>query len=151
MSDSEIATAVANLYFQHRELIAKSPASAHNHQTWPGGYLCHLEQMNEMLNLLWDEFSQRHKYPFTREDAAVCILLHDIHKPWKYAGLEMPDISHIEVLLTPMQREALKYIHGEGSDYSGERRVMNELAAFVHICDVYSARITHSLRSDAED
>jgi len=36
---------------------------------------------------------------------------------------------------------ALKYVHGEGNDYNPEVNVQGPLAAFVHCCDTFSARV----------
>lgn len=57
---------------------------------------------------------------------------------------EMKKDKEYDIALTPQQENALRYVEGEGDDYSSERRVMNELAAFYHMCDVASARIFHS-------
>ena len=48
------------------------------------------------------------------------------------------------LVLTPAQENALKYVEGEHNDYTNKQRLMNELAAFCHLCDVTSARIFHS-------
>ncbi|MEK6891083.1 MAG: hypothetical protein AABX03_03005, partial [Nanoarchaeota archaeon] len=45
--------------------------------------------------------------------------------------------------LTSEQENALKYVEGEGEDYDPHKRAQLPLAAFVHICDVISARIWH--------
>lgn len=50
-------------------------------------------------------------------------------------------IKEYGIHLTPDQENGIKYIEGEGNDYTNKRRVMNELAAFCHVCDVSSARI----------
>jgi hypothetical protein len=42
---------------------------------------------------------------------------------------------------SPDQMNALRYAEGEGSDYTPGQRTMGPLAAFVHMCDVASARI----------
>ncbi len=42
--------------------------------------------------------------------------------------------------VTAAQMNALTYIEGEYKDYSSERRVMNELSAFCHMIDTWSAR-----------
>jgi len=47
------------------------------------------------------------------------------------------------IVLTPEEMNALKYVEGENDDYTPTKRVMNELAAFCHLCDVTSARIFH--------
>lgn len=46
--------------------------------------------------------------------------------------------------LTPEQYNALTYVEGEGSDYTNKRRTMNELAAFCHMVDVWSALLYHN-------
>lgn len=38
---------------------------------------------------------------------------------------------------------ALEYVEGEREDYTPSKRVMNELGAFCHCCDIISARIWH--------
>ena|SRR3989338_4492030 len=45
--------------------------------------------------------------------------------------------------LLPEQQNALKYVEGEHNDYTNQRRVMNELAMFCHMCDEWSARGWH--------
>ena len=47
-------------------------------------------------------------------------------------------------MLSTEQENAMKYAEGELDDYTNQRRVMNELAGFVHICDVLSARVFHN-------
>lgn len=42
--------------------------------------------------------------------------------------------------LTPAQMNGLTYVEGEIKDYSSTHRVMNELAAFCHKVDTWSAR-----------
>ena len=46
-----------------------------------------------------------------------------------------------KIELTENHLNALKYTHGEGSDFNPIDRIQLPLAAFVHICDVTSARI----------
>ncbi len=43
-------------------------------------------------------------------------------------------------MLSDYQMNALTYVEGELKDYSSKRRVMNELAAFCHHIDNWSAR-----------
>ena len=45
------------------------------------------------------------------------------------------------IALTPDERNALKYIHGEGDHHRKDERVAGPLAAHVHHCDNISARI----------
>lgn len=57
--------------------------------------------------------------------------------------LKQKIIRAYSIPVTDYQKNALKYVHGEGDDYS-EKRVANELAAFVNICDMASARIWYN-------
>jgi hypothetical protein len=89
--------------------------------------------------------------PFTMSDAVVVLFLHDLEKPWKDKAwtkderhrFRLSVIAQYGIELTDEQYNALVYVEGEGSDYRSDARVMNELAAFCHMCDVASARIWH--------
>ena len=82
----------------------------------------------------------------------MILFLHDIEKPIKYSKLsgqygstsdEIRSnlIEKFGINLNQDQVDALKYIHGEGDDYTSKRRVMSPLSAFCHCCDMISARI----------
>jgi hypothetical protein len=48
------------------------------------------------------------------------------------------------VKLTPEQENALRYVEGiPDSEYQPGERIMGELAAFCHMCDICSARLWH--------
>ena len=55
----------------------------------------------------------------------------------------MEKIIEYGITLTEQQKSAIKYVEGEGDDYTPGKRVSDELAAFCHICDVWSARIRY--------
>lgn len=156
MIDSANCIAMIRLLEDEGERIALSPGSTHNHQTWPGGYVDHILGMLEHAEMLYD--APKMPLPFTIGDAVLVILLHDIEKPWKY--VDNPDgtrrvfededdiksflheiVQSYRFKLNDMHLNALKYAHSEGKDYRAGKRVMNELAAFLHVCDVWSARI----------
>jgi hypothetical protein len=122
--------------------------------------------------------SRARKLPFTRGEALQVLWLHDIEKPWKYsttdAGIQdtvrertadfrsLPVktkedrvafrdavIFHYNICLTNEQKNALKYVEGvRDTDYTPGARTMNELAAFVHSCDLLSARMWHDKGKD---
>lgn len=159
--DEPNRTATRKLLHDEGERIVLSPGSTHNHQTWPGGYVDHLIGMLEFGRETF--INLKSEPPFNFGDLVLVIMLHDIEKPWKYvdtptgAKRTFADCKELgafteEILLrfgfvlSDMHRNALKYAHGEGEDYLPYQRVMNELGALVHICDVYSARITHNER-----
>lgn len=135
------------------------PGSSHNHQTWQGGYRDHLEEVMNTACVLYNSLNTLRSLNFTLSQALFVLFLHDVDKLQRYevvAGEVMKKqdyekglIQHTKQLLekkysyvlSPEEANALEYVHGEGADYSSKRRVMNELAAFVHCCDIISARI----------
>lgn len=143
-----------NLYYNNYERLTSAPGSSHNHQAWPGGYIDHIEGvMNIALNL-YESLSKIRMLPFKVEDALLVLFLHDLEKPWKKDRHEFwtkyerkifraNKIAEYGIILTPEQQNAILYVEGEGNDYKPDARVMNELAAFCHMCDVASARIWH--------
>jgi len=156
----------------HGPRLAEAWGSSHNHQAWPGGYLDHVRDVMNIAIALHDTLSGFRFLPFSLSDALLVLFLHDIEKPWKSdyhklvyenlglgtgvdnCGLEwtkrVRSIVRNIILrdygfeLTQEQENAMRYVEGEGNEYMSTRRVMNELAAFCHMCDVASARIFHS-------
>lgn len=98
--------------------------------------------------------------PFTNSDGLLIMFLHDLEKPWRIETMEdgtvrnRPGLDTKEVfkkfredkieeyglMLSKYQLNGLTYVEGELKDYSSTHRVMNELAAFCHQCDNWSAR-----------
>jgi len=156
----------------HGPRFAEAWGSSHNHQAWPGGYLEHVRDVMNIALALHDTLSGFRFLPFSVSDALLVLFLHDIEKPWKgdYHKLVYENIglgTNVDncglawtkrtrsivrnILLrdygfelTSEQENAMQYVEGEGNEYMSTRRVMNELAAFCHMCDVASARIFHS-------
>jgi hypothetical protein len=158
----------------HGPRFAEAWGSSHNHQAWPGGYLDHVRDTMNIALALHETLSGFRFLPFSISDALLVLFLHDIEKPWKHdyrallrnetyeAGVDPLKSAQFEwnkrtraivrnvildmydIELTPEQLNAMRFVEGEGNDYTSSRRVMNELAAFCHMCDVASARIFHS-------
>ncbi|MNR71792.1 hypothetical protein D3C71_24700 [compost metagenome] len=145
----------------HRTLFERARGSTHNHQTWDGGYLDHVtDGMNYARHLYALDAALGRPMPFSLSDALLVFYLHDLEKPWRILVREDGTAANREGLdtkaafkafrerklaeyglqLTPAQRNGLTYVEGEMGDYSSQRRVMNELAAFCHKVDVWSAR-----------
>lgn len=146
--------AFKKLYDEQKHHILKAPGSSHNHQAWNGGYVNHIADCCYMARKLYPVYNKDfHALNFTLEDVITVLLLHDIEKPFisrpitkeGRSAVRKDIIKKYGFELTESQKNALKYIEGEGKDYSSEKRVMNELAAFCHICDISSARIYHSI------
>ncbi len=166
MIDSPNRERCQKLLSDNAERFYDAWGSSHNHQAWTGGYLDHIADVMNLARKLYVPMTAIRELPFTIPDALLVLFLHDIEKPWKsdygimmlqrhgLAGLEWNKLTRswvrniiIEdagITLTDAQLNAMKYVEGEGGDYSSQRRVMNELAAFCHMCDVASARIWHS-------
>lgn len=145
----------------HRTLFERARGSTHNHQTWDGGYIDHItDGMNYARHLYALDAALGRPMPFSLSDALLIFYLHDLEKPWRILvqesgeamnrpGLDTKpafkmfrEVKLIEygLVLTAEQRNGLTYVEGEMGDYSSTQRVMNELAAFCHKVDVWSAR-----------
>lgn len=145
--------------------------STHNHQNWPGGYLDHVTETMNLAIALYGTLSACRPLPFPLSDALLVMFLHDIEKPWRFRygpNGERENVPGMQTkaerktfrerflaehgfTLTERQMNALTYVEGELDDYSPKRRVMNELAAFCHLCDVTSARIWHDCPREEDD
>lgn len=159
--DEPNRSACRRLLAENRALFEQARGSTHNHQTWSGGYIDHVtDGMNYGRHLYAFDAAFGRPLPFSLSDALLVFFLHDLEKPWrilvgtdgltsnrpglstKEAFREFREAKLIEygIVLTPAQMNALTYVEGEYKDYSSERRVMNELAAFCHKLDNWSAR-----------
>lgn len=159
------------IYDENCALFEKSAGSRHNHQAWEGGYMDHLLEVLNIACQQYNWMNRARKLPFKLADVLQVLYLHDIEKPWKFAGDDvvarqnyhsLPTktkeeraafrdavIQHYGIILTGDQRNALKYVEGvRDADYTPGARTMNELAAFCHTCDLLSARMWHDKGKD---
>ncbi len=141
-------SAVQNFHNKHMELFNTSVGSGSNHQSWEGGYKDHINQCFDLASRLYDIA----KFPFTFESAILVLYFHDIEKLWRGTNVDKEKYyteilpNEFSIIFTEEELNALKYIHGEGNEYRKDKRIMNELAAFCHSCDVLSARCFHSIK-----
>ncbi len=153
----------------NRGLFEKARGSTNNHQTWKGGYIDHItDGMNYARHLYYFDVSFGRRIPFSISDALLVFFLHDLEKPWKIKldanGKATKNITKLDahefrkakvedygIKLTPEQENGFKYVEGELDDYTNKRRVMNELAAFCHKVDVWSARGWYDYPRNDED
>lgn len=159
--DEPWRTPCLQILTEHRPLFESARGSTHNHQTWDGGYIDHItDGMNYARHLYALDASLGRPMHFSLSDALLIFYLHDLEKPWRILvqesgvamnrpGLDTKDafkqfretkLAEYGLVLTPAQLNGLTYVEGEMGDYSSLRRVMNELAAFCHKVDVWSAR-----------
>lgn len=167
------------LYKDNEELFNTTAGSSYNHQAWPGGYKDHIEEIMNIAIVLYDTFNCIRALPFTLADVMIVLYVHDLEKLWKddmnaiveqqriakdmkyYFNKHYPKhhrkafrqskIEQNKIILTEQQQNALDYVEGENYDYSSKYRVMNELAAFCHMCDVWSARGWHDYPKKEND
>ncbi|MDB4984490.1 MAG: hypothetical protein JWM20_669 [Patescibacteria group bacterium] len=144
----------SQLLADYSERFALAPGSKTKHQAWPGGYLDHVAEIMNLAKILYETTSSIRQLPFSLGSAILVLFLHDLEKPFKYVEPTMhfqddtakenfisDMIARYSIKLSDDEQNALKYIHGEGHDYNSNTRVQGPLAAFVHICDTWSARI----------
>ncbi len=156
-------SACLRLYDENAERFRTARGSSHNHQAWMGGYHGHIEDMLNCAILFYrTAASTGRPLPFALADAILAVFLHDLEKPWRFdfvdgewrntglmktkadrAAFRWTKIAEYGIVLTPELVNAVTYAEGEGDDYRPDRRVMNELAGFVHMMDVMSARVWH--------
>ena len=171
MFDEPNRTACRRLYAENRERFRQARGSTHNHQAWGGGYHDHVEDaMNYAILFFRADALTGRRMPFTLADALLAVFLHDLEKPWRFerdehgawvntglmkdkrsrANFRWAKMADYGIALTPTLVNAITYAEGEGDDYRSDRRVSNELAGFVHVCDHYSARVRHDFPSDMD-
>lgn len=152
----------------HRPLFERARGSTYNHQTWDGGYIDHVtDGMNYARHLYTMTAGLGRPLPFSLSDALLIFFLHDLEKPWRilvqasgqainkpgldtkaaFKAFREAKLAEYGFVLTPAQKNGLTYVEGEGPDYKSTERVMNELAAFCHMVDVWSARIAFAYPS----
>ncbi len=140
------------LYEDHKNKINTAKWSRVKHQAWEWWYRDHIEETMKKATEIYESW-----LPFSLSDVFLILFLHDLEKPWKYAGNKEEQeelawysdyqdfintkIAEYWIELTDEHRNALKYIHGEWGDHNPTERIQWPLAAFVHICDTWSARV----------
>lgn len=163
--DEPNRTACMKIYRENRKLFETIPGSTHNHQAWRSGYIEHINEVCNYAYYLYDfDASFGRPLPFSKSDGILIMFLHDLEKPWRIEvmedgtvcnrpGLDTKEafkkfrenmLEQYNLKLSDFQRNGLDYVEGEIKDYSSTHRVMNELAAFCHKCDNWSARGWHN-------
>jgi len=131
------------------------------HQAWEGGYLDHIIETMNLAILFYDSLSSTGRpLGFSLSDTLLVMFLHDLEKPFKQLrGEELGLIDssgkkydsvikdYREILferygfkLSEDHLKTIRYVEGENKDYDPRLRVMTELSAFCHMCDIWSAR-----------
>lgn len=159
-------TACIKIYTENKHIFDTSKGSKTKHQAWEGGYLDHIRDVMNIAIQLYATLDRLRPLQFTLSDALLVLYLHDLEKPWKYAGddsqkaevqsfSDYKDFIRQKALeygfqLTTDHQNVIEYVHGEGDDYDPFRNVQTPLAAFVHCCDTMSARIWHEFPKNSD-
>lgn len=87
----ERASALVAIYDKYKDLFHYAKGSGHNHQAWEGGYADHIAECIRINWLTHEALSQLRPLPFTVDSASICLFLHDIEKPFRYAPEGHPE------------------------------------------------------------
>jgi hypothetical protein len=135
-----------------------SVGASNNHHAWEGGWKDHTTEVMNLGVVQFYYLDLCRSLPFSVAEALEVLYLHDIEKPFRYGEANGKEIlktkkareefrlgviEEFGIALNESQQIALKYCEGENDDYTPKKRVMNELGAFCHACDVLSARLWH--------
>ena len=145
--------------------IHSIPGSKIKHQAWEGGYLDHIIEGMNIIDVLYDLYSRLRGLPFTKSEALFVFFLHDFDKVLRFSnpstdkGYSEDYLEKVIKLLKDNynytlndgEYNGIKYAHGEGHDYSPTERIMQPLATLIHIADVTSARIWFDFGKDKEN
>ncbi|MBT7903241.1 hypothetical protein HN587_05240 [Candidatus Woesearchaeota archaeon] len=163
MIDEPNQTSCRQFLDENKELLRTARGSKANHQYWEGGYTHHITEIMNIGVQLYPTLNRLRTLPFTLSDVLIGLFLHDIEKPWKYElrencevkiKPEMKDRNYIKQFgrekikeygfkLTEDHFNAIDYAEGEIGVWTPGKRTMKPIAAFVHMCDVWSARGWH--------
>jgi hypothetical protein len=153
---------IIDAHVDNAEIMAPTPGSRKKHQAWYGGYLDHaVYAANYALMTHEMEKGLGFNLGHNESDIALVMLLHDFGKIVKYRRLgdgwdyvENPDEAEHKFFegamqrygfqLTDNHRNALEFVHGEGSKYTPKGRLMEPLAVACHQADIWNARSTPS-------
>ena len=154
-------TACYKIFLENEERFRNARGSSHNHQYWKGGYLDHLTEIMNLAIVFYKTLNDIRPLQFSLSDSLLSLYLHDLEKPWRYetdaegkivVNTALADKSKTAIpfveqkvreygfVLSEEHWNAIKYAEGEKNDYAPSKRTSTPLAAFVHLCDSWSAR-----------
>ena len=101
--------ALIGIYKEYTELFHFAAGSSHNHQAWEGGYADHIAECLRANTVVYDALETIRPLPFTKDQAIICLFLHDIEKPFKY-GTEKHhlDVAKYQEIAEELQKNYLK-------------------------------------------
>src|SRR3989344_3130247 len=166
MIDEPNRSCCKRLLNDNKELFNKAKGSKSKHQAWVGGYLDHVTEVCNIGIVIYNNLIKLRHLDFSIKDFLLVAFLHDLEKPWKGIvnledssgiknNLAIKDFVKSKIIeygfnLNDTHINALKYAEGEGNDYDTFEMVQLPLAAFLHICDVFSARIWYEFPNNED-
>ena len=171
IQNKELRKKYTNLYLAIREDFTTAPAAVKYHHNWEGGLYIHTEQV---MNIAVDLFNDwKDKLIVKLDDIIIVSFIHDLDKMYRYELRPLSekkddkpfytykykeratyppemDVMRIlakhGILLTKEQTEALAWHHGGWSDASKTYMSNSQLAAFIHVADLFSARVLKKVK-----
>lgn len=157
----DVGERMERLYDDHYVEYEHARGSSANHQAWRGGYWDHVCEIGNIAVNQYAWMDAVRPLPFTLHDALLVLFAHDLEKMVRFradgsedprladkadkAAFRLALLARYEIQLTPEQANAMWLAEGlRDGDYRSDRRQMGPLAAFVHTCDLLSARLWYS-------
>jgi 23S rRNA maturation-related 3'-5' exoribonuclease YhaM len=76
--------ACRELLEKNLQLFRATQGSTQNHQAWRGGYYDHVQEVMNLVVVLYQTLDALRPLPFSLSDALLVSFLHDLEKPWGY-------------------------------------------------------------------
>lgn len=166
IQDKDLQEKYLNLYYSVIDDFGTAPAAVKYHHNWKGGLYIHTEQV---MNIAVDMFNNwKNNISIKLDDVIIVSFIHDLDKMYKYErrpeservrgkpfyyykykekATYTPEMDVLRILaeygisLTRQQTEALAWHHGGWSNVAKSYKSNSQLAAIVHIADLFSARV----------
>ena len=176
IQNKELREKYTNLYVAIRKDFTTAPAAVKYHHNWHGGLHLHTEQV---MNIAMDLFNDwKDKLTVELDDIIIVSFIHDLDKMYRYelrplsekkdnkpfytykhkdTATYPPEMDVMRILakhgisLTRQQTEALVWHHGGWSDAAKVYKSNSQLAAFIHVADLFSARILKKVREGKDE
>ena len=166
IQDKETRKKYIGLYYDIEEDFTSAPAAVKYHHNWGGGLYTHTEQVMNIAVNLFDEWKE--KLTVKLDDIIIVSFIHDLDKMYKYKLRPLserkenepfytykykekatypPEMDVIRILaehgisLSRQQTEALAWHHGGWSSAAKTYKSNSQLAAIIHIADLFSAKV----------
>lgn len=176
IQNEELKEKYLNLYNTIEKDFTTAPAAVKYHHNWQGGLNTHTEQVINIAVNLFNKWKD--ELTINLDDVIIVSFIHDLDKMYKYelrplsekkdnkpfyaykhksGATYPPEMDVLRILakhgisLTREQTEALAWHHGGWSDASKTYKSNSQLAAIVHVADLFSARVLKKVREEKNE